>query len=185
MQNKVIQTSNTKSKKEKEASKKGTVLINSIFTNDIELSKHKSQDIYEQYSPSNLPKNNNNVNSSSNNNNPKKNNTLVNTIKKIIHYSGAKKSITQNIPINNPKSKSKKEYGNININDINTQTISININSNNKNNNLSENKNEIRKSKKHNLDNILSESDSYQEIDSMEEESLTKGIKSVNMNFKK
>ena len=184
MQNKVIQTSNTKSKKEKEASKKGTVLINSIFANDIELSKHKSHDIYEQYSPSNLPKNNNNVNSSSNNNNPKKNNTLVNTIKKIIHYSGAKKSITQNIPINNPKSKSKKEYGNININDINTQTISININSNNKNNNLSENKNEIRKSKKHNLDNILSESDSYQEIDSMEEESLTKGIKSVNMNLK-
>ena len=70
----------------------------------------------------------------------------------------------QNILINNTKSKSKKEYGNLNINDINTQII--NINSNNKINNLSENKNEVLKSKRHNLDNILSESDSCQEIDS-------------------
>ena len=182
MQNKVIQTSNAKPKKEKVTSKKGVVLINSILTNNIELSKHKSQEIYGQHSPSNLPKNNNNINTTSNNNNPKKNNTLVNTIKKIIHYSGAKKTPTQNITMNNTKSKSKKEYGNININDINAQTI--NINSNNINNNLSENKNEIRKSKKHNLDNILSESDSCQEIDSMEEESLSRGIKSSNMNLK-
>ena len=182
MQNKVIQTSNAKPKKEKVTSKKGVVLINSILTNNIELSKHKSQEIYGQHSPSNLPKNNNNINTTSNNKNPKKNNTLVNTIKKIIHYSGAKKTPTQNITMNNTKSKSKKEYGNININDINVQTI--NINSNNINNNLSENKNEIRKSKKHNLDNILSESDSCQEIDSMEEESLSRGIKSSNMNLK-
>ena len=182
MQNKVIQTSNAKPKKEKVTSKKGVVLINSILTNNIELSKHKSHEIYGQHSPSNLPKNNNNINTTSNNNNPKKNNTLVNTIKKIIHYSGAKKTPTQNITMNNTKSKSKKEYGNININDINAQTI--NINSNNINNNLSENKNEIRKSKKHNLDNILSESDSCQEIDSMEEESLSRGIKSSNMNLK-
>ena len=183
MQNKVIQTSNTKPKKEKVASKKGIVLINSILTNNIELSKHKSHELYGQYSPSNLPKNNNNnINSSSNNNNPKKNNTLVNTFKKSINYSGAKKAQVQNIIINNTKSKSKKEYGNINLNDINTQII--NINSNNKNNNLSENKNEVRKSKKHNLDNILSESDSCQEIDSMEEESLSRGLKSQNKNLK-
>ena len=187
MQNKVIQTSNTKPKKEKVGSSKGIVLINSILTNNIELSKHKSHELYGQYSPSNLPKTNNNnnntnTNTSSNNNNPKKNNTLVNTFKKNINYSGAKKTPVQNIIINNTKSKSKKEYGNININDINTQII--NINSNNKNNNLSENKNEIRKSRKHNLDNILSESDSCQEIDSMEEESLSRGLKNKNKNLK-
>ena len=183
MQNKVIQTSNTKPKKEKITSKKGIVLINSLLTNNIELSKHKSHEIYGQYSPSNLPKNNNsNINSSSNNNNPMKNNTLVSTFKKNINYSGAKQTPVQNILINNTKSKSKKEYGNININDINTQII--NINSNNKNNNLSENKNEVLKSKRHNLDNILSESDSCQEIDSMEEENLSRGLKSQNKNLK-
>ena len=183
MQNKVIQTSNTKPKKEKVTSKKGIVLINSLLTNNIELSKHKSHEIYGQYSPSNLPKNNNsNINSSSNNNNPMKNNTLVSTFKKNINYSGAKQTPVQNILINNTKSKSKKEYGNININDINTQII--NINSNNKNNNLSENKNEVLKSKRHNLDNILSESDSCQEIDSMEEENLSRGLKSQNKNLK-
>ena len=76
----------------------------------------------------------------------------------------------------NTKSRSKKEYGNLNINDLNAQMINKN--------NLSENKNETNKLKKHNLDNILSESDSCQEIDSMEEESLSHGIKSSNVNLK-
>ena len=181
MQNKVIQTSNMKQKKEKETSKTGLAIINTILTNNIELSKHKSHEIYGQYSPSNLTKENsnntNNNNITSNNNNQKKNYTLANTIKKIIHYSGVKKTNTQN-ETKNTKSKSKKEYGNININDISNQ-----MNNNNKDN-LSENKNEINKAKKIKLDNILSESDSVHEIDSMEEESLTKGVKYSNKNLK-
>ena len=95
--------------------------------------------------------------------------------KKIIQYSGAKKSNNQNMT-KNTKSRSKKEYGNLNINDLNAQMSNKN--------NLSENKNETNKLKKHNLDNILSESDSCQEIDSMEEESLSHGIKSSNVNLK-
>ena len=175
MQNKVIQTSNIKSKKEKDSSKNEFALINSILSNNIELSKHKSHEIYGQYSPSNLSKSNNNNNPSLNNN-QKKNNTLANTIKKIIQYSGTKKPNNQNM-VKNTKSRSKKEYGNLNINDLNAQM------SNNKNN-LSENKNEANKFKKNNLDNILSESDSCQEIDSMEEESFSHGIKSSNVNLK-
>ena len=173
MQNKKIQSSLTKSQKEKEPSKKGSVMINTILTTNIELSKHKSHEIYGQYSPSNLTKNNNNNNTLTNNNNVKKNNTLANTIKKIIQYSGAKKLNTQNVQ-KNQKSKSKKEYGNLNINDINSQM----------NNNIQENKNEMNKSKKNNLDNILTESDSFQEIDSMEEENLSRGIKSTNINIR-
>ena len=70
----------------------------------------------------------------------------------------------------NIKQKSSKEYNNININDIN----------------LKQDENTIKKIKKNNLDNILSESDSCQEIDSMEEDSLSKGNKilSSNMNLK-
>ena len=174
MQNKKIQASITKSQKEKETSKRGSVKINTNLMTNIELSKHKSHEIYGQYSPSNLSKNNNNNNNPpSNNNNLKKNNTLANTIKKIIQYSGVKKPNTQNVQ-KNQKSRSKKEYGNLNINDINSQM----------NNNIQENKNEINKSKKYNLDNILSESDSFQEIDSMEEENLSRGIKSTNMNIR-
>ena len=65
------------------------------------------------------------------------------------------------------KKKSSKEYTNININDINVK----------------QDENIIKKLKKNNLDNILSESDSCQEIDSMEEDNLSKGnkIKSSNM----
>ena len=177
MQKKVIQTSNSKQTKEKESSKKGLAVINSVLTNNIELSKHKSHEIYGQYSPSNLSKNNNNNATSSNNNNQKKNNTLANTIKKIIHYSGAKKSNTQNIQ-GNPKSKSKKEYKNLNINDLNSQM-------NNNINNIPENKNDKVKKNLNNLDNILSESDSFQEIDSMEEENFSRGKKSCNMNNKR
>ena len=181
MQNKVIQTSNMKQKKENETSKAGLAIINTILTNNIELSKHKSHEIYGQYSPSNLTNNNNNITNNnniiSNNNNQKKNYTLANTINKIIHYSGVKKNNIQN-ETKNIKSKSKKEYGNININDISNQM-------NNNKDNLSENKNEINKTKKIKLDNILSESDSCQEIDSMEEENLSKGMKYSNKNIKR
>ena len=119
MQNKVIQTSNLISKKDKEKDipKKSLSIKSAVMSNNIELSKHKSLEIYGQYSPSNLNKNNNNNNSTLNNNNTKKNNTLANTIQKIIHYSGAKKQNNKNV-LKNTKSKSKKEYGNININDI-------------------------------------------------------------------
>ena len=74
MQPKVIQTSNTKKNKEKNETKKSITIINTIFANNNEMSKHKSQEIYAQYSPSNLNNNNNN-----NNNNP----TLNNNSKKI------------------------------------------------------------------------------------------------------
>ena len=186
MLNKIVQTSNPKPKNEKEVSKKSITIINTVLSNNIELSKHKSHEIYGKYSPTNLSKNNNN-NLTLNNNKQKKNNTLANTIKKIIHYSGAKKTESQNNShnsdknvkyINDAKSRSKKEYKTLNINDINNN---LNIN----NNNLTENnKNDIKKSKKNNLDKILSESDSCQEIDSMEEESLSKGMKNNSTNLK-
>ena len=174
MQHKVIQTSNTKKNKDKIDSKNSIAIINTIITNKTELSKHKSHELYTQYSPSNITDNNNN--NMQMNNNSKKNTTLANTIKEIIHYSGAKKGIStkNNVPDEkttkmNEKSKKKssKEYTNININDINVK----------------QDENIIKKLKKNNLDNILSESDSCQEIDSMEEDNLSKGnkIKSSNM----
>ena len=183
MQHKVIQTSNTKKNKDKNESKKTIAIINTILSNNAELSKHKSHEIYNQYSPTNLNNNNNNNSNSTSNNNSKKNATLANTIKQIIHYSGAKKGIkSKNLGTNknlkekdlilneNIKLKSSKEFTNININDIN----------------LKQEENIQKKLKKNNLDNILSESDSCQEIDSMEEDSLSKGnrIKSSNMNLK-
>ena len=65
-----------KQKKEKETSKTGLAIINTILSNNIELSKHKSHEIYGQYSPSNLTNNNNNNTNNntitSNNNNKKK-----------------------------------------------------------------------------------------------------------------
>ena len=179
MQHKVIQTSNTKKNKEKDDSKKTINIINTILTNNSELSKHKSHEIYTQYSPSNLTNNNNN-NIASNNNNSKKNTMLANTIKQIIHYSEAKKGNNslnngdskdkEALMKENKKQKSSKEYTIININEINAR----------------QEENIIQKLKKNNLDNILSESDSCQEIDSMEEDSLSKGhrIKSSNMNLK-
>ena len=178
MQNKVIQTSNLISKKDKEKDipKKSLSIKSAVMSNNIELSKHKSLEIYGQYSPSNLTKNNNNNNSTLNNNNTKKNNTLANTIQKIIHYSGAKKQNNKNV-LKNPKSKSKKEYGNININDILSSNNMIKTNS-------SDIKNGNSKTKKNYLDNILSESDSCQEIDSMDEENLSRGIKNSNQNLK-
>ena len=178
MQHKVIQTSNTKKNKDKNEAKNSIDLINTIITNNTELSKHKSHELYTQYSPSDL--NNNNNNNIPINNNTKKNTTLANTIKQIIHYSGAKKAVSsknniieeKGIKIKEKiKQNNSKEFMNININDIN----------------LKQEENPLKKIKKNNLDNILSESDSCQEIDSMEEDSLSKGnnrIKSSNMNLK-
>ena len=98
MQHKVIQTSNTKKNKDKIDSKNSIAIINTIITNNTELSKHKSHELYTQYSPSNITDNNNN--NMQMNNNSKKNSTLANTIKEIIHYSGAKKvmSTKNNVP---------------------------------------------------------------------------------------
>ena len=176
MQHKVIQTSNTKKNKDKEDSKKTITIINTILTNNIELNKHKSHEIYTQYSPSNLTNNNNNANNAisnntTSNNNSKKNTTLANTIKQIIHYSGTKKTGNMksvglgknmkdkdSIMNENMKHKSNKEYTNININDISSS--------------VKQEDNIVKKLKRNNLDNILSESDSCQEIDSMEEDSI-------------
>ena len=118
MQHKVIQTSNTKKNKDKNDSKKSIAIINTIITNNTELSKHKSHELYTQYSPSSITNNNNNNIPS--NNNSKKNTTLANTIKQIIHYSGAKKagSSKNNIPDEkttkmNEKIKTKSRYANL------------------------------------------------------------------------
>ena len=54
MQNKIFQASNAKQNKEKQSSKKSLSKINTVLNNNIELSKHKSHEIYGQYSPSNL-----------------------------------------------------------------------------------------------------------------------------------
>ena len=179
MQRKVIQTPNTNKNKDKNDSKKTITIINKILTNNSEISKHKSLELYTQYSPSDITNTNNNNNIETN----KKNTTLANTIKQIIHYSGVKKlnNIKNNIGNSNVlekdstknkkiKQKSSKDYTNININDINEKKEDI----------------IIKKLKQNNLDKILSESDSCQEIDSMEEDSLSKGniIKSSNMKLK-
>ena len=166
MQRKVIQTPNTNKNKDKNDSKKTITIINKILTNNSEISKHKSLELYTQYSPSDITNTNNNNNIETN----KKNTTLANTIKQIIHYSGVKKlnNIKNNIGNSNLlekdstinkkiKQKSSKDYTNININDINQQQEDI----------------IIKKLKQNNLDKILSESDSCQEIDSMEEDSLS------------
>ena len=167
MKHKVIQTQNTKANKDKNNNKTTITLINTILTNNNEISKHKSHEIYNQYSPTNLTNSNNN-----NTNNTKKNTTLANTIKQIIHYSGVKKANEKDLKSNEAvKSKSKEYNVNNNTNLLVEENTDTNI---------------IKKLKKNNLDNILSESDSCQEIDSMEEDSLSKGkrIKSSNMNLK-
>ena len=167
MKHKVIQTQNTKANKDKNNNKTTITLINTILTNNSEISKHKSHEIYNQYSPTNLTNSNNN-----NTNNTKKNTTLANTIKQIIHYSGVKKANEKDLKNNETvKSKSKEYCANNNTNLLVEENTDTNI---------------IKKLKKNNLDNILSESDSCQEIDSMEEDSLSKGkrIKSSNMNLK-
>ena len=175
MQHKVIHTSNSKTNKDKNDQRKTITIINTILANNNELSKHKSHEIYNQYSPTNLANTNNN-NISTNNNNTKKNTTLANTIKQIILYSGAKK-------IPNPQNINEKDLKN-NVNNKGKNNKELN------NNNLPKEENSgnnlIKILKKNNLDNILSESDSCQEIDSMEEDSLSKGnrIKSSNINLK-
>ena len=175
MQHKVIHTSSTKTNKVKNDQRKTITIINTILANNNELSKHKSHEIYNQYSPTNLANTNNN-NISTNNNNTKKNTTLANTIKQIILYSGAKK-------IPNPQNINEKDLKN-NVNTKGKNNKELN------NNNLPKEENSgnnlIKILKKNNLDNILSESDSCQEIDSMEEDSLSKGnrIKSSNINLK-
>ena len=91
-----------KSENKKKKSKITITIINKILTNNNELSKHKSHELYSQYSPSNINNNNNNNNVESNNKS-KKNTTLANTIKQIIHYSEIKKvnDIKNNITNNN------------------------------------------------------------------------------------
>ena len=176
MQHKVIQTSKTKNIQGTTGTKNCLDIINTLLTNTNELSKHKSHELHTQYSPSKL--NNNNKHNNTLNNNSKRNNTLANTIKQIIHYSGMKNinnskekvspynSEESNIKI---KQRSSKQYTNITIDD----------------NSSKPEENSFNKRRKKNLDNILSESDSCQEIDSMEEDSLSKGnrMKSSNMNL--
>ena len=174
MQHKVIHTSSTKTNKVKNDQRKTITIINTILANNNELSKHKSHEIYSQYSTTNLTNSNNN--NISTNNNTKKNTTLANTIKQIVLYSGAKK-------IPNPQNLNEKDLkNNVNI----KQKDNKEYNNNNLTKEENSGNNLIKILKKSNLDNILSESDSCQEIDSMEEDNISKGnrIKSSNINLK-
>ena len=171
MQNKIIHTSTSKASKDKKDQKKKINIKNKKLYNNNELSKHKSQKIYNQYSPTNLK------NSNKNNNNSKKNITLANNIKQINHYSGTKKT---NFP-QNLKEKDLKNNDNNKRNKIKVEYNNTNLQKDENND-----KDIIKKLKKNNLDHILSESDSFQEIDSMEEDSTSKGnrLKSTNLKIK-
>ena len=211
MQNKIIQPSNTKSKKE-QSNKKELNIINSINNNNIELSKHKSHEVYNMHSSKSISNNINQTPSDNSN----KNTTLSSANKQNVNFSGAKnqnKRKSYNVTL--PQFKNMKKYNNIQNNNekeknicsekifIRTNDNKLDSDKNNENNkkiikkeyNYKEgafsekNINKIKSIKKNALDNILSESDSFQEIDSMEEDNLSKGnrIKSsnakINMNL--
>ena len=86
MQNKVIQTLNTKSKNQQLITKKEITIINPLLTNPNELSKHKSLEIYNQHSSKNIINNSNPTTT----NNHNRNTSSGNSIKQITNLSNLK-----------------------------------------------------------------------------------------------
>ena len=104
MQNKEIQTSNSKINKEVINPKKEISLIKPLLSNQNDMIKHKSQSSYNPHSP----KNTSNTSNPTSSNNSKKNTALGNSIKQIandceINIKNTKKSYNSNIPINEAK----------------------------------------------------------------------------------
>ena len=202
MQNKVIQTLNTKSKNQQLITKKEITIINPLLTNPNELSKHKSLEIYNQHSSKNIINNSNPTTT----NNHNRNTSSGNSIKQITNLSNLKiqnKRKSCNDSSTQKLKELKKLINNQNENDkktiMNSEKYFIKSNNknnkidldkkNNKINNKDTNFNEnniikIKHIKRNALDNILSESDSFQEIDSMEEDNIYKGNKKQNTNAK-
>ena len=182
MQPKVIQTSNKKLKKENQNdnSRQSKPTSSKIITST-ELSKHKSYEIYSQYSP---------VNSI---------NAHINSKKSKHYQQNSKNQTKQNINFTNskPKVESDKKLKTTNIHNVNEcfhfndTSKNISHKSNNKQKNF-KNSLKIKKNSKNikqneniqkGLGNILSESDSFQEIDSMEEDTNSKNNNNININI--
>ena len=206
MQNEVIQSSKSKIKKEQINPKKEISIINPLLSNQSEMTKHRSQELLSQHSP----KNTSNTSNPTSSNNSKKNTFLGNSIKQIANYSGVKnKNMKKSCNLNSQLNEIKK-YNNTQNEEkekiirseksiiyYNDDKFEIDRNNgknkiNNKNININTQKNEndkniekIKNIKKNALDNILYESDSFHDIDSMEEDIHSKGnkIKSANTNI--
>jgi hypothetical protein len=171
MQNKNIRNSNMKIKKEEIIQIKDIKISNPNLTNINELSKHKSLDFYNSHSPKEIRKDKKDAQSNKYNSNT----NLGITINQTTNLSGIKvENNRKSCFTKMSKFKNINKYNIQNSNEIikrNSKQIESNIDKNNKKvsnykNNASE-KN-IRK-KSDEINNVLSESDSFQEIDSAEE----------------
>ena len=171
MQNKNIRNSNVKIKKEEIIQIKDIKISNPNLTNINELSKHKSLDFYNSHSPKEIRKDKKDAQSNKYNSNT----NLGITINQTTNLSGIKvENNRKSCFTKMSKFKNINKYNIQNSNEIikrNSKQIESNIDKNNKKvsnykNNASE-KN-IRK-KSDEINNVLSESDSFQEIDSAEE----------------
>ena len=171
MQNKNLRNSNLKLKKEEANQKKEIKIINPNSTNMNELSKHKSLDFYNSHSPKAIRNDKKPIQSNKNNSNTQ----LEISINHVTNLSGVKAQ-------NKRKSCYNKMSKFKDINKFNTQNSNENIKRNSKqiesnsdkNNkkpssfkNMASDSNITKKSNK--INNVLSESDSFQEIDSAEE----------------
>ena len=206
MQNKVIQSSSSKIKKEKINLKKEIVKTNPLHTNQNEINKQSSQ-LYIQ----NSPKNTSNTSNPTSSNNSNNYNTLSNNIKQITNYSGSeiKSKNTKKSCISNTNLKEIKKFDdgqNIDeketifgsfkniihynddkykINKKNTKNEKNNKNSKNKDaKDLKTEKNmvKINKNNKNALGGMLYQLDSSNEIDSIEDNSHSKEEKIANTN---
>ena len=168
MQNKNLRNSNVKLKKEEANQKKDIKIINSNLTNISELSKHKSLDFYAH-----SPKVNRNdkkpiIQSNKNNSNTQ----LEISINNLTNLSDVKSQNKRKSCYN--KMSKFKEINKLNSNENikrNSKQIESNSDKNNKKpsnyRNMASDSNITKKSLE--LNNVLSESDSFQEIDSAEE----------------
>ena len=184
MQPKVIQTSNKKFKKDKENTQNESTNQSKPTSSKIititELSKHKSYEIYSQYSP---------INGITANINPKKSKHYQpdpkNQIKPNINFTNAKSKIENEKKLKNTNIHNENEYLHFNDNTKNLTHKPKNKQENLKNSlKIKKNSKNLKKNEitQKGLGNILSESDSFQEIDSMEEDTNSKN-NNININI--
>ena len=119
MQNKISQFSNSKIKKEAKINPKNELSkINPLQTNQNEMTKQKSKELYNQ----NSPKNTLNTSNPTSSNNSNKNYILDNNMKQA-NYSGMKTKITKKSCISNTQLKQIKKFDDVQNSDEKERTF--------------------------------------------------------------
>jgi len=171
MQNKNNRNSNIKAKKEELNQQKDIKIINPNLNNMNELSKHKSLDFYNPHSPKDMRNDKKPVQSNKNNSNT----NLGITLNNVTNLSGVKfQNKRKSCYTKMSKFKDINKFNGQNSNEnIKRNSKQIESNSDKNNKKVSNYKNIASdtniKKKSNELNNVLSESDSFQEIDSAEE----------------